>query len=132
MFLLAATSHPSTRPTVLRAIHLRAPRPPPTHLLPATLVGPRRFPNLYHRAHCSADDFVQSIGRAQIAPDGASRAEPNTSDATSVTLPPFQFSFELPGCPKPHIFTSEEACDLVSSFGGVFMRVSRSAGPSFH
>ncbi|KAL8293056.1 hypothetical protein RQP46_000750 [Phenoliferia psychrophenolica] len=119
-FLLVATSHPPTRHLLAHQLHSSS-SPPPAHLLPATLVGPRKTPNQYY-GKCSSDAFLTSVRNAVIAPDGASRREYETPDATSVNLPAFNFSFTLPGCPQPHIFTSEEACDLISSFGGIFMR----------
>ncbi|GJN93792.1 hypothetical protein Rhopal_006850-T1 [Rhodotorula paludigena] len=37
-------------------------------------------------------------------------------------LSSFTFSYDVEGCPAPHIFSPAEACDLLSAFGGVFTR----------
>lgn len=28
----------------------------------------------------------------------------------------------MPNCPDPHVFTPQETCDLLGSFGGIFLR----------
>lgn len=92
-------------------------------------VGGRNLaPQYYSASRCTSTEFLTSLSIARIRDDGASRAIDrivrdgigNTTE--SLTLPHFEYSFDLQGCAKPHVFTSEEACDLVQSFGGLFLK----------
>ncbi|GAA6037726.1 hypothetical protein JCM8097_002310 [Rhodosporidiobolus ruineniae] len=86
-----------------------------------TRVGRRRFPSLYHGRGCSSSELVEAVGRAKVRPDGASRTE-YEQEGNELDLSGFEFSYDIEGCPPPHIFSPEEACDLVSSFNGLFLR----------
>ncbi|KAM0790413.1 hypothetical protein ACM66B_003294 [Microbotryomycetes sp. NB124-2] len=47
------------------------------------------------------------------------------SDFNNATYAPgdFRFSFNLPHCPQPHVFSKDEACDLLENgFGGLYLR----------
>ncbi|GAA6028646.1 hypothetical protein JCM8097_007327 [Rhodosporidiobolus ruineniae] len=100
------------------------------HRIHPTLVGPRPrvAPGGTSRyTSCSATDFLASLKTAKIRPNGLSRT-PNFEDKpTSVQLPPFEWSFELgeleggKRCELPEAFSSEEACELLGSFGGLFI-----------
>ncbi|KAI5478724.1 ABC transporter [Pseudohyphozyma bogoriensis] len=65
--------------------------------------------------------FLQSLARVTIPPDGYSR-HPEHPTADELDLNAFEFSYEFPGCPQPHHFTPSEACDLLLAFGGAFIR----------
>merc|ERR1711939_401411 len=128
LLLLATTSHPATRAGLVdagsRARLLLPWLATPAHRGLRTRVGPRRFPNLYQG--CTAGDFIEAIGRARIRPTGRSRkagyapSDPQNPDA--IDWRSFELSFDIDGCPAPHIFDSSEACDLLSAFGGVLVR----------
>ncbi|BGO95669.1 hypothetical protein NBRC10512_007365 [Rhodotorula toruloides] len=85
-----------------------------------TVVGGRILGPQYHSKGCSSTEFLAAVADIQVDPDGASRNPP--TDAT-YSLSSFDFSFRLPHCPQPHIFTRLEACDLLENgFGGVLLR----------
>lgn len=95
--------------------------------LAVTRVGPRLFsPRYYTPSSCSSNQFLAALSRARISADGLSRAidrvDYDYSNATLALPSSFQYSFELDQCSQPHVFTREEACDLVTSFGGLFMK----------
>ncbi|GAA5891594.1 hypothetical protein JCM8208_007333 [Rhodotorula glutinis] len=97
-------------------------RPP---ALPRTRVGPRRFPPLYHGRGCNSSELIAAVGRSRIREDGASRFEyvpPPGRGPSEFDLDAFSFSFDVDGCPAPHIFSPAETCDLLSAFGGVYLR----------
>ncbi|GAA5972117.1 hypothetical protein JCM11641_002504 [Rhodosporidiobolus odoratus] len=102
---------------------LSTPRP-----LHPTLVGPRTNTASDGKAlytSCTADELLASLKTAQIREDGASRF-PNFTQPHEVALEPIQWSFELgeldngKQCESMHVFSSEQACELLGSFGGVF------------
>ncbi|BGP17653.1 hypothetical protein JCM10213_001306 [Rhodosporidiobolus nylandii] len=99
-----------------------------------TLVAPRPFYAPDGRAlytSCTADELLASLKTAQIRPDGASRF-PNFTTPEDVTLRPLEWSFGFGGieggkvCELPKVFSPQEACELLSAFGGVY-----STGDSF-
>ncbi|GAA5933777.1 hypothetical protein JCM3775_000281 [Rhodotorula graminis] len=93
--------------------------------LPRTRVGPRRSPSLYHGRGCNASELIAAVARSRIREDGASRTEhepPAGRGPSEFDLDAFTFSFDLDGCPAPHIFSPAETCDLLSAFGGVYTR----------
>lgn len=107
----------------LASLALLSPLPTRLHL-PATRVGPRSFSPQYYQqwGGCDSTQLLEALGQSQISPQGRSR-KIDRANYTHLTLPPdFQYSFDLPGCPAPHVYTTAEACDLVESFGGIFLR----------
>ncbi|BGP51411.1 hypothetical protein JCM10450v2_007353 [Rhodotorula kratochvilovae] len=92
---------------------------------PATRVGPRHFHSLYHGRGCNSSELIAAVARSRIREDGPSRGnytQPEGMDRNAFDLDAFSFSFDVDGCPAPHIFTPAEACDLVSAFGGIYNR----------
>ncbi|GAA5869150.1 hypothetical protein JCM1840_004307 [Sporobolomyces johnsonii] len=90
-----------------------------------TRVGPRKFPSRYNRQGCNSSELIAAVGQAHVRSDGASRFEyqpPPGRDVNDIPLDTFQFSFDVEGCPAPHIFSPQEACDLVLAFGGIYNR----------
>ncbi|GAA6034707.1 hypothetical protein JCM8097_001133 [Rhodosporidiobolus ruineniae] len=90
-------------------------------VLPYTLVGPRHFSP--PAPACSAEDFLHAVKHARLREDGKSRAI-NLAPVTDVTVQPLEFSFDFAEdsqCAPPHAYSQEEACDLLASFGGVYM-----------
>ncbi|GAA6015772.1 hypothetical protein JCM10207_008790 [Rhodosporidiobolus poonsookiae] len=94
-----------------------------------TLVGPRpRFaPSgkpLY--TSCTTDELLSAVAQATVRPDGASRF-PNFTKPEDVALPSFEWSFDLGeldegrACEMPRAYSPEEACELLSAFGGMFL-----------
>ncbi|GAA5839055.1 hypothetical protein JCM9279_002578 [Rhodotorula babjevae] len=97
-------------------------RPP---VLPQTRVGPRRFPSLYHGRGCTSSELIAAVARSRIRKDGLSRfpyEPPAGRGPSAFDLDAFSSSFDLDGCPAPHIFSPAETCDLLSAFGGVYTR----------
>ncbi|GAA5939405.1 hypothetical protein JCM10213_008651 [Rhodosporidiobolus nylandii] len=88
-----------------------------------TRVGPRRFYDLSDRRGCNSSELIEAVVRSRIREDGASRHEYQQPDGDNeLDMSGFRFSFDVEGCPAPHLFSAEEACDLLSAFGGVFNR----------
>lgn len=89
-----------------------------------TKVRSRRNNNLY--SGCSSSQLLTSLKRATIRADGASRSNYTQPAGLDVNdLPPldsFTFSYDLPDCGQPHVFTPAETCDLLGAFGGVYIR----------
>lgn len=102
-----------------------------------TLVGPRsRFAadGSSTTAQCSTDELLEAIKGAKVRPDGAS-THPNFGQPKTVELEPIEWSFDLPrggaregegagvgrpatSCEMPKVYSAEEACELLSAFGG--------------
>merc|ERR1711939_5820 len=90
-----------------------------------TRVGPRSFAPLYPHTACSAHQLIDAVGLAHPRDDGPSRlpfVPANESDLAQVDLSALTFSFDPVGCPPLHVYSSEEALDLLSAFGGVLIR----------
>ncbi|GAA5879961.1 hypothetical protein JCM8547_008601 [Rhodosporidiobolus lusitaniae] len=100
-------------------------------VLPPYLVGPRPLtaPSgqpLY--TSCSSAAFLRALSGAKIREDGRSRTI-DQSVVTNVDVPPLEFSFDFPwkeeeggeGCELPRVWTKEEACELMSAFGGLYV-----------
>ncbi|GAA5919419.1 hypothetical protein JCM6882_006017 [Rhodosporidiobolus microsporus] len=122
----------SSFPSLSSSSHSAAPAP---HLLPPTLVGPR--PSTapsglpLFSTPCTADELLLAVQRAVVRPDGASRT-PNATKQESVELKPLRWSFDLgevpdgqgegktKSCGVPHVYSQEEACELLGAFGGIF------------
>ncbi|GAA5898487.1 hypothetical protein JCM6882_007794 [Rhodosporidiobolus microsporus] len=99
------------------------------HALHPTLVGPRASSAPEGKAlytSCTADELLGSLRTAKIREDGLSRF-PNFTKPESIALAPFEWSYdfhELPSgkvCELPRVFKPAEACELLSSFGGVYL-----------
>ncbi|KAM0753746.1 hypothetical protein T439DRAFT_353522 [Meredithblackwellia eburnea MCA 4105] len=105
--------------TVLFQHRLSLPFTPRVTRLTRHQVGGRKNHSIYRGSGCSSNQFLEAIRLARIRPDGLSRdpLKSNGTFAQDVALP-----FDLVGCPTPHVFTKDEACDLLSSFGGLYMR----------
>lgn len=87
--------------------------PPPS--FNRTVVGSRKFGPLY--VGCSSSELRRAISDIRVNMDGAARVIPPTQ---SEDIADFKYSFDWPeGCPRPHVFTSAEACDLVGAFGAL-------------
>ncbi|GAA5829994.1 hypothetical protein JCM11251_006837 [Rhodosporidiobolus azoricus] len=102
-------------------------------ILSPTLVGPRprTAPDgkpLY--AECSADELLLAIKGAVVREDGPSRF-PNATKQESVAIKQLPWSFDLAevpddsgqgtkSCGVPHVYTAEEACELLGAFGGIY------------
>ncbi|KAL8280669.1 hypothetical protein RQP46_006992 [Phenoliferia psychrophenolica] len=89
---------------------------------PATRVGKRDSHSLYHGRGCNSTQLLADLQMARISPSGASRRKLASSTNATLDLSRFDFSYELPNCPDPHIFSAQETCDLLGAFGGVFLR----------
>ncbi|KAM0752174.1 hypothetical protein T439DRAFT_379278 [Meredithblackwellia eburnea MCA 4105] len=87
-----------------------------------TRVGKRKHSGFYHGKGCNSTELMDSLRLATIRDDGPSRFEGTSPTSNKLNLDNFEFSFDLPSCPQPHIFTPHETCDLLSSFGGIFLR----------
>ncbi|GAA5867346.1 hypothetical protein JCM8547_003315 [Rhodosporidiobolus lusitaniae] len=100
----------------------------PTNILglSAVVVGPRSLKAQYHRqpGACNSSELLRAVSRARIRPDGASRHVDYSVPPDAHSLSSFQFSYSLPavGCREPHLYTPEEACDLLGAYGGVMFR----------
>ncbi|GAA5917148.1 hypothetical protein JCM6882_003270 [Rhodosporidiobolus microsporus] len=96
-----------------------------------TLVGPRpsTAPDgkpLY--TQCTADELLLAVKNTVVREDGASRF-PNATKQESVEIKPLVWSFDLADVPNqrggmnscgvPHVYSAEEACELLAAFGGV-------------
>lgn len=121
----AAVSEAPVRQGGARPDHSTAPlattaKPPAKPRTPIR-VGARKYTGLYHGKGCNSGQLLESLAKAVIRPDGASlRALNHTSDV--LPLDEFGFSYDLEGCPTPHVFSPEETCDLLNAFGGVYIR----------
>ncbi|GAA5917805.1 hypothetical protein JCM6882_004552 [Rhodosporidiobolus microsporus] len=127
--LLAFRSVPSHYiPSSLRLSH----GPPTPISLPPTLVGPRPSltspdgtysPSLYGDS-CTAEEFLVAVKGATLRPDGASR-DFSFEPVTEVQNPQnFTYSFDFPEgskCAPPRAYSQDEACELLGSFGGLYM-----------
>lgn len=102
----------------------RSPAAQGAHHLSSIVVGPRQFAPQYHGRGCSSAELLHALKLTHIRPDGASRKVNMTAPNTKLDLKDghFDFSFDLEGCPRPHLFSAEEACDLLRGYGGVFFR----------
>ncbi|SCZ96700.1 BZ3500_MvSof-1268-A1-R1_C083g00449 [Microbotryum saponariae] len=83
---------------------------------PAITVGLRHNAPVQQR--CTATEFTQALGNVVLPENALSRhvnySVPSLNE--SQTLPPFEFSWKLPSCDQPRIYTREEACDIMASF----------------
>lgn len=92
---------------------------------PGVLVGRRDSAPLYRG--CTFDEFLADLKVAKIRDDAPSRDVVDYTPTPTRELPPFRgFSFNLPNCPLPHVFSQAQACDVLSSFGNIAI-----AGDSF-
>ncbi|GJN93300.1 hypothetical protein Rhopal_006347-T1 [Rhodotorula paludigena] len=92
---------------------------------PGVLVGRRDSAPLYRG--CTFDEFLADLKVAKIRDDAPSRDVVDYTPTPTRELPPFRgFSFDLPNCPLPHVFSQAQACDVLSSFGNIAI-----AGDSF-
>ncbi|GAA5867937.1 hypothetical protein JCM8547_003419 [Rhodosporidiobolus lusitaniae] len=99
------------------------------HTIHPTLVGPRPVSAPSGKAlysSCTADELLGSLAKAVVRPDGASRF-PNFTKPESVALPEFEWSFDLAEveesgkqCAPMKVYSTEEACELVSAFSGIY------------
>ncbi|GAA6034726.1 hypothetical protein JCM8097_001140 [Rhodosporidiobolus ruineniae] len=90
-----------------------------------TRVGRRKVYNLYHGRGCNSSQLLDAVAKAQVREDGRSRVPWEHAEGegeNDLDLSNFEYSYDIEGCPAPHKFTAEEACDLVSAFGGIFSR----------
>ncbi|GAA5875154.1 hypothetical protein JCM1840_007267 [Sporobolomyces johnsonii] len=126
--------HPTANARVassLRLSGLSSPsRSPPSPLdnpdgilgLSPVAVGPRALPPQYHGRGCNSSQLLRSVRNAHIRPDGDSLRVNYTVPANHHDLSDFRFSYDLEECPPPHLYTPEEACDLLRAFGGMMLR----------
>ncbi|GAA5830026.1 hypothetical protein JCM11251_006848 [Rhodosporidiobolus azoricus] len=115
-------------PTSLR---LSSSLPSPLRL-PPTLVGPRpslttgkgTYRSSLYGPSCTAEEFLSAVKNSVLRPDGKSR-DFSHDPVTEVTNPTdFGFSFDFPAegkCAPPKVYSQDEACELLSAFGGVYM-----------
>ncbi|KAM0754231.1 hypothetical protein T439DRAFT_174059 [Meredithblackwellia eburnea MCA 4105] len=93
-----------------------------SHDQPYLLVGPRRYSR---RAvgHCGLDDLLSDLHDTRVPLNSPSTIPTNFSRPETDELPPFEFSFGMDKCGDRalHIFTPDEACDLLESYGGMHM-----------
>lgn len=98
---------------------LRRPLGKETAAFDRSVVGVRALSPRYQG--CSSSELLQSMARIVLDPETQSKLR-----SSNLTYEPqdLEFSFQLPGpCPQPHVYTQEEACDLLErGFGGLFMR----------
>ncbi|BGP17301.1 hypothetical protein JCM10213_009095 [Rhodosporidiobolus nylandii] len=94
--------------------------------LSSVVVGPRSLPPQYHRTPgaCNSTSLLRAVSLARIRANGASRKVDYTVPSDAHTLRDFRFSYDLAphGCAEPHLYTKEEACDLLRAYGGVMLR----------
>ncbi|GAA6005864.1 hypothetical protein JCM10207_007255 [Rhodosporidiobolus poonsookiae] len=113
-----SSSSPSRRPP--------SPLNNPTGILGLSpvVVGPRTLAPQYHGRGCNSSQLISAVGRARIRPDGASRNIDTALPGDEHSLAGFRFSYNLgdEGCPEPHLYSKEEACDLLKAYGGVMLR----------
>ncbi|KAM0752701.1 hypothetical protein T439DRAFT_286525 [Meredithblackwellia eburnea MCA 4105] len=80
-----------------------------------TVVGERAHQPQYFGQGCTSSQFLEAIRGVKVHRGGLAHVMPANR---SFALDDFEFSFEWPTtCPPPHVFSSEEACDLMSAFG---------------
>ena len=84
-----------------------------------TVVGSRLLNSSYFGLGCSSAELLQDLSRAVLRPDGLSRQAPTSETVFAPNN--IQFSFDLPNCPPLHVFSVEEACDLLAAYGGVYL-----------
>ncbi|ORY81258.1 hypothetical protein BCR35DRAFT_331659 [Leucosporidium creatinivorum] len=88
-----------------------------------TAVGPRSYQHLYQG--CNLTELLLDLKQSRIKEDAPSKyanftVTPYVPEDNAP--PPFAgFSFDLDTCPPPHVFTREEACDLIGSFGALIL-----------
>lgn len=88
-----------------------------------TAVGPRSYQHLYQG--CNLTELLLDLKESTIKDDAPSKAvnfsmEPY--DPTNNAPPSFAgFSFDMNTCPPPHVFSQEEACDLIGGFGALLL-----------
>ncbi|GAA6017777.1 hypothetical protein JCM10207_000497 [Rhodosporidiobolus poonsookiae] len=71
---------------------------------------------------CDAESFLDAVARSKLRPDGASR-KIDSAPVEHVEATPIEFSFDFPedsACAQPRVYSREEACELLSSFGGIY------------
>ncbi|BGP56493.1 hypothetical protein JCM8202v2_004114 [Rhodotorula sphaerocarpa] len=85
---------------------------------------------------CGYDALLRAIKGASVRSDGLS-TRPNYTQVDYVSLDPFKWSFDLPelgladagggqtveiteACKPMHVYSQAEACELLSSFGGLY------------
>ena len=91
-----------------------APSAPPLRRI---VVGNRKLGP--HYAGCDSVKLQRAITGIRVDPEGAAR---NVPPAQSDNVEDFDFSFIWPeGCPRPHLFTAAEACDVVGAFGALVL-----------
>ncbi|BGO95641.1 hypothetical protein NBRC10512_004316 [Rhodotorula toruloides] len=87
----------------------------------STLVGASKLASRPGKAQtCTAHQLLDAVARARVDPAGPAALPP-----ANATFEPadFRFSFDLPGCSPPHVYSAAEACDLLeNSFGGLLLR----------
>lgn len=85
-----------------------------------TVVGGRSLGPQYYGKGCSSEEFLAAVADLQVNPNGTTH---NPHPNATYSLEEFDYSFDLPRCPRPHVFTRLEACDLLENgFGGVLLR----------
>ncbi|GAA5982886.1 hypothetical protein JCM11641_002617 [Rhodosporidiobolus odoratus] len=95
-------------------------------VLPPTLVGPRPLTASHGRAlydSCTAEEFLEAIKGSKVREDGASRTI-DMSPVQSLEVPRLNFSMDFPDtsrCAPPRVYNQAEACELLGSFGGIYM-----------
>jgi len=83
-----------------------------------TRVGPRKFTDLWISSRCTPAKLLAALEQAEVRPDGASRSLPPLAWVPKH----FEFSFNLSSpCDKLHVYSAEEATDLLGAFGGVLV-----------
>ncbi|KAK4049346.1 hypothetical protein OIO90_005475 [Microbotryomycetes sp. JL221] len=84
-----------------------------------TVVGPRTDGARY--GGCTSTEFLDTVARLRVKNGGLAQDPP---DNNTFEISDFDYSFDWPDgtCPRPHIFKSDDACDLVEAFGGLYMR----------
>ncbi|GAA5840203.1 hypothetical protein JCM11251_005945 [Rhodosporidiobolus azoricus] len=138
-------SSSSSTSTITSALPSLSSYQPFTHLassplaLHPTLVGPRPLTATNGKplcTECSADELLLAVKEAKVRGDGASRF-PNATKQESVALEPLFWSFDMAevpderrggikSCGTPHVYSAEEACELLGAYGGLLF-----AGDSF-
>jgi hypothetical protein len=86
-----------------------------------TAVGPRSYSHLYQG--CNLTELLLDLKESRFQEDGPSSFANFTLDPydpTDNAPAPFTgFSFDMNTCPPPHVFTQDEACDLIAGFGAL-------------
>ncbi|ORY81272.1 hypothetical protein BCR35DRAFT_352401 [Leucosporidium creatinivorum] len=88
-----------------------------------TAVGPRSYQHLYQG--CNLTELLLDLKQSRIKEDAPSKYANFTVTPYAPEdnpPPPFAgFSFDLETCPPPHVFTQDEACDLIGGFGALLL-----------